>query len=187
MNDENLSCGSAAAAKSPSAEHRAMARDRLRAPECANTGFSVASRVADRSAAPLTADGGYTDPESLAALSLAPLVAIAGAEGGVDDKERSLVLSWASDAGMSKGETAYRLVEQWLAAPPSSELLETWKTHYVAKLSLTLTREAKRELKGEILNRARALIEATGAFSGIGETPSSAEQAVIDEIDASLS
>jgi hypothetical protein len=58
--------------------------------------------------------------------------------------------------------------------------------HYVAGLSLALTREAKRELKLEILNRAKALIEATGAFSGIGQTPSRAEQAVMDEIDNAL-
>ena len=151
-----------------------------------NASLVVASGVADPPAALLSA-AGYMEAKSLAALSLAPLVAIAGAEGGVDDREKSLVLAWAGDAGLHQRDAAYGLVEQWLAAPPSPELLAIWKTHYVTRLSLMLTPEAKRALKLELLNRARALIEATGAFSGIGQSPSRAEQAVIDEIDAALS
>jgi hypothetical protein len=66
-------------------------------------------------------------------------------------------------------------------------LLGTRKVHYVARLSLMLKREAKRALKLEILDGARALIAATGAFSGIGQSASRAELAVIDEITAARS
>jgi hypothetical protein len=151
-----------------------------------NAGLAEPSGVAHHAAALLCA-AGRMEAKSLAALSLAPLVAIAAAEGGVDDREKSLVLAWAADAGLRQRDAAYGLVEQWLAAPPGRELLALWKTHYVARLSLMLTPEAKRAFKVELLNRARVLIEATGAFSGIGQSPSRAEQAVIHEIDAALS
>ena len=151
-----------------------------------NASLAVASGLADQAAAPPPASG-LVQAKLLAALSLAPLVAVAWAEGGVDDREKSLVLSWAKDAGLREGDHAYGLVEQWLAAPPSPELLALWKAHYAARLSLVLTADAKRELKLHLLDRARALIEATGAFSGIGQSPSHAEQSVIDEITAALS
>jgi hypothetical protein len=185
MDDEFLRYGDTAVEQSCVAKHNAVLPERVRATKGTNAALLAASRPADHNATLLPA-ADYRDSKSLAALSLAPLVAIARAEGGIGDKERSMVLSWAADVGLSDGEPAYRLVEQWLAEKPNSELLTIWKTHYVAGLSLALTREAKRELKLEILNRAKALIEATGAFSGIGQTPSHAEQAIMEEIDSAL-
>ena len=185
MDDEFLCYGATAVEQSYVAKHNAVVPERLRATKGTNAALLAASRPADHNATLLSA-ADYMDSKSLAALALAPLVAIARAEGGVDDKERSMVLSWAADVGLSDGEPAYRLVEKWLAEKPNSDLLTIWKTRYVAGLSLALTREAKRELKLEILNRAKALIEATGAFSGIGQTPSRTEQAVMEEIDNAL-
>lgn len=139
----------------------------------------------DGAAVQAAADAGQ-ESTLLGALSLAPLVAMAWAEDGVDASQRSLVLAGAAELGLSKTDPDYRLLERWLAEPPL-ELLGTWKRDYVGALSPTWSPEAKRELKSEILARARAVAEATGAFSGIGRMLSGAEQAVLEEIEDALS
>ena len=159
--------------------------ERLRAASEANTALSPASGSAANSDIKRSAGIG-TDSKSLAALSLAPLVAMAWAEAGVDDKERSMVLSWAAELGLTNEDPGYRSLEEWLAKPPTPELLAAWKRDYVGALSLALTQEARRELKTQVLGRARAVAQATGAFSGIGQTLSSAEQAIIEEIESAL-
>jgi hypothetical protein len=126
------------------------------------------------------------DPKSLAALSLAPLVAVAWAEAGMDDEERKLMLSWAAEIGLTKSDSAYELLEDWLAKRPGPQLLELWKSRYVNTLSRSLSREAKEELKRHLLHRARALVQATGSFSGVAQTSSTREQTVIDEIESAF-
>ena len=120
------------------------------------------------------------------ALSLAPLVAIAWAEDGIDDSERSIILARAKEMGLGEADLGYRLLERWLAERPA-ELLDIWRREYVSALSSTLSHEAKRELKVEVLARARAVIQATGGFSGVGRMLSAAEQAVLQEIEDALS
>jgi hypothetical protein len=126
------------------------------------------------------------DNEMLPALALAPFVAVARADGAVSVKERHRVLSWAVDVGLSEGQPAYRVVERWLAESRSAELLEIWRTHYVSRLSLALTREAKCELRRAIIDRAQALLEEAGAFAETGQAASARETAVIEEIDDAL-
>jgi hypothetical protein len=94
--------------------------------------------------------------KSMSALSLVPLVAVAWAEGGVDDVERSIVLARAASLGLSEGDRAYQRLQRWLSEPPTPNLLATWKRDYVGALSRTLSHEAKRELKDDILRNARA-------------------------------
>ena len=127
------------------------------------------------------------DSKSRAAFSLAPLVAMAWADGDVDDAERSLVLSWAAELGLNQRDASHQLVESWLAKPPTPELLVAWSRDYVGELSLALSQEAKRELKLMLQRRARAVAQAAGPFSGIGHTLSSAQQAVMEEIEKALS
>jgi len=127
------------------------------------------------------------DTALLAAVSLAPLVAIAWAKGEVDDNERSIVFARAGELGLNEAHPSHRLLERWLAEPPPPELLATWKRDCIGALSSTLSHEAKRQLRSEILGRARAIAEATGAYSGVGRMPSDAEQAVLEEIEDALS
>jgi len=145
-------------ARSDTLEHNAVALQRYAPSHRMNAIVAALSETADQR---LLSVPGRIQAKAFAALSLPPLVALAGAEGGVDDRERSLVLGWARDAGLRDGDAAYRLVEQWLEAPTGSELLATWRMHYVARLSLMLSREAKRGLKLEILDPYKRPVSAT--------------------------
>jgi hypothetical protein len=120
--------------------------------------------------------------ETLAALSLAPLVMVAWADGRVDSNERAAVLSAAEGSGLGQHEASYQLLERWLAEPAPPDTLIKWKA-YVEVLSATLGKEAGQALKSTILARARGVAEAAGGFLGIGSKVSSAEKAVLAELE----
>ena len=124
--------------------------------------------------------------ETLAALSLVPLVAVAWADGSIDDKERSAVLSAAAKMGLSKQDISYQLLERWLAEHPPPALLANWKD-YIDALSVTLSHQAKHALKSELMGRARVVAAAAGGFLGIGQKISSAERAVLEELERAFS
>ncbi len=118
----------------------------------------------------------------MAALSLVPLVEVAWADGTLDAKEQSALLAAAEQAGLSKDSASYRLLEEWFRERPSPKLLAAWKA-YVAGLSRTLDVHAKHALKQDLLGRARVVAEAAGGFLGLGKRISSAEQAVLTELE----
>jgi hypothetical protein len=120
--------------------------------------------------------------ETLAALSLVPLVEVAWADGRLDTKEQSALLAAAEQTGLSKGSASYQLLDGWLKERPSPELLTAWKA-YVATLSRALNVQDKEALKQDLLRRARAVAEAAGGFLGLGKKISSAEQAVLTELE----
>lgn len=120
--------------------------------------------------------------ETLPTLSLVPLVAVAWADGSIDDNERSAILLFAAEVGLSPQDENYQVVERWLAEQPSSKLLATWKD-YIGTLSGTLNSEAKYALKVEVLDRARAVAKAAGGFLGIGQRVSTKEIAVLEELE----
>jgi hypothetical protein len=143
----------------------------------------------------LAAASGITDPavleqlaavdlssETLAALSLVPLVEVAWADERLEAKERSALLVAAEQAGLRKDSASYQLLEEWFRERPSPRLLAAWKA-YVAGLSRTLDVQAKQALKQDLLGRARMVAEAAGGFLGLGTRISSAEQAVLTELE----
>lgn len=120
--------------------------------------------------------------ETLAALALVPLVMVAWADGTIDDQERATVLARAADKGLSKENVSYQLFEGWLAARPPSKLLAVWK-EYTAALSSTLSDEARRNLKAEVMTHAREVAESAGGFLGIGRKVSASEENILIELD----
>lgn len=124
--------------------------------------------------------------DTLAALSLVPLVAVAWADGSIDDKEREAILSGATETGLEKQGASYELLNQWLAERPPPALLATWKA-YIAAISATLSDEGKRALKSELLGRARAVAETAGGFLGMGRKISTAEEAVLRQLEGAVS
>jgi hypothetical protein len=120
--------------------------------------------------------------ETVAALSLVPLVEVAWADGHLDAKERSALLTAAEQAGLNKDSASYQLLDEWLREAPSPRLLEAWKA-YVAALSRTLDAQATQALKQDVLGRARAVAEAAGGFLGLGSRISNAEQAMLRELE----
>jgi hypothetical protein len=120
--------------------------------------------------------------ETVAALSLVPLIEVAWADGRLDAREQSALLAAAEQAGLSKDSASYQLLEGWVQERPSPRVLAAWKA-YVAALSVTLDGQAKHALKQDLLGRARGVAEAAGGFLGLGKRISSAEQAVLTELE----
>jgi tellurite resistance protein len=124
------------------------------------------------------------DSDTLAALSLVPLVAVAWADGDIDEKERRVLLSKASEMGLGEQDLSYQLFERWLAEPPPAALLAAWKD-YIGAFAGSLNSEDRWALRQELLNRARAVAEAAGGFLGFaGISP--AEAKVLKELEQSF-
>lgn len=113
--------------------------------------------------------------DTLAALTLVPLVAVAWSDGDVDDKERRVLLSKASEMGMGQQDVSYRLFERWLSTPPPAALFAAWK-EYIGGFAASLNPEDRRDLRRGLLDRARAVAEAAGGFLGFaGISPTEAK------------
>jgi hypothetical protein len=119
---------------------------------------------------------------TIVALSLVPLVAMAWADGRLDDKERTAILSAAEQAGLDKQHPSYQLFEGWLARKPPPELAAT-SQEYVSALSATLPDDCRHTLKSEILGQARTVAEVAGGFMGLGNKASTVEMAVLGELE----
>ena len=120
--------------------------------------------------------------ESVVAFGLVPLVEVAWADGEIQNAERKAILGALAAKGAEPGGIAYQLVENWLAAKPEPELLETWR-HYAAAIGEALEPERRESLKRAIMDQTRAVAEAAGGFLGLGSKISDAEQAKLDELE----
>ena len=120
-------------------------------------------------------------PETLAALTLAPLVAVAWADRSVETQERAAVSEAAEAIGVAPGSPAAELLESWLSRRPGPELMEAWKA-YVGALAGSLDEGGRRQLREDLLSRARRVAESAGGFFGVG-TVSQAERDLLDELE----
>lgn len=121
------------------------------------------------------------DAETWAAVSLVPLVEVAWADGKVEEKERRAVMTAAEANGLVPGSPSHGLLQDWLQHRPDPRLLETW-SGYVRSLCGHISAEERETLRDELLNRARQVAVATGAFLGFGNRVSPAEEAVLAEL-----
>ncbi len=120
--------------------------------------------------------------ETVMAISLVPLVWIAWADGRIEAHEREAILKVAEQHECPSGSAAYRLLELWLAKPPSEGLLTAWE-NYIVDLGKELPSGSLRHLGDNILSRARQVAKAAGGVFGIGGI-SKKEEAVLNEIGA---
>ena len=121
-------------------------------------------------------------PEALTALEIVPLVSVAWADNTVQPEERETIIAFAKVAGIQPQDGRYPLLELWLKRRPSAEVMEAWK-HYVKDLCKRLDSQEIKRLEHELLDRARKVAQAAGGFLGFGEKISSAECAVLDELE----
>jgi len=119
--------------------------------------------------------------DTWAAISLVPLVEVAWANGTVDTKEHSAVLSAAEANGVVPGSPAHEILGKWLDHRPDARLLKAWG-EYIVELCAALTPEEKHGLRDELLARARAVAEASGGFLGLGTKISAEESVVLDSL-----
>lgn len=126
------------------------------------------------------------DGAAVAALSLVPLVLVAWADGSIDAKERSAALAAAVDAGVDRQGSGYQLLERWLTVHPPAQLLATW-TDYIRAITATMDDQARRDLKSDLLGRARTVAEAAGGLLGAGWKTSPAEKDVLAKLEKAFS
>lgn len=121
---------------------------------------------------------------NLSALVVIPLVAVAWADGGISDKERQAVLDVAGKLKLERTTDTLALLNAWLMHRPPPELLEVWEA-YTAGFADRLSASDRRELRDEVMTRAREVAEAQGGFLTFGRI-STAEEAVLARIELAL-
>jgi hypothetical protein len=124
-------------------------------------------------------------PETVAALSIVPLVEVAWADGSLDTKERRAILDRARDSGIAPGSTEHTLLEAWLDRRPEPKLLTAW-THMVQGMAEQLGPDGTARLKASLLERARAVAAASGGVLGVGSKVSSAEAAMLAQLESAF-
>jgi hypothetical protein len=123
--------------------------------------------------------------ETVAALSIVPLIEVAWADGSLDTKERQAILDRARNAGVGTGSTGQALLEAWLERRPDPKLLDAW-THMVRGLREQLGPVEAAQLKGGLLDQARAVASASGGILGMGSKVSGAEAAMLARLEAAF-
>lgn len=123
--------------------------------------------------------------ETVASLALVPLVEVAWADGNVDGSEKKAILMAVEKSNVAKDSVEYQLMERWLSHKPDASLLDAW-VHYIQGLSGQCTPAEVRELKEELLSRARSVAEAAGGFLGLGSKISAAEQSVLQKLESAF-
>lgn len=125
------------------------------------------------------------DAEMAAAFGLVPLIEIAWAEGHVEPRERTAVLSAATAVGIESGSPALELLGSWLDHRPEPGVLAAWEA-YARALVTSLDAGSLQQLRSEVLGHARTVAEAAGGFLGLGNKVSKKEEAVLARIERAL-
>lgn len=120
--------------------------------------------------------------ETVAALAIVPLVEVAWADGALDAKERHMVIE---RAGVSRGSAEDALLEAWLDRRPDPKLLTAW-THLVQGMCAQLDADGAERLKTGLLERARAVANASGGMFGVGAKVSRPEAAMLANLAAAF-
>jgi hypothetical protein len=121
-------------------------------------------------------------PEALAALEIVPLVFVAWADNRVQPEEKEKVIALAQAAGIKPQDGRYPLLEHWLKKRPKAEALEAWKL-YIKDLCKRMENPEIEQLRHELLDRAGNVAQAAGGFLGLGNKISTAERAMLDELE----
>jgi len=156
----------------------------LKAAETTREGLAKASGITNPAVLDKLIELGIR-PETVAALSIVPLVEVAWADGSLDTKERRAILDRARDSGIAPGSTEHTLLEVWLDRRPEPKLLTAW-THMVQGMAEQLGPDGTARLKAGLLERARAVAAASGGVLGLGSKISSAEAAMLAQLEGAF-
>jgi len=115
--------------------------------------------------------------KTAASLSIVPLVVVAWADGVIQPQERKAILQGADEAGMTKGDAAYQLLQTWLDEKPEDSLFIAWK-EYIQALAKQVNTETLQGLKDNITARIHKIAKAAGGVLGIHKVDVSEKQAM---------
>jgi len=156
----------------------------LKAAETTREGLARASGITNPAVLDKLMELGIR-PETVAALAIVPLVEVAWADGSLDTKERRAILDRARDSGIAPGSTEHTLLEAWLDRQPDPKLLTAW-THMIQGMCEQLGPDGAARLKASLLERACAVAAASGGVLGLRSKISSAEAAMLAQLDGAF-
>lgn len=119
--------------------------------------------------------------EMLLVFKLFPLVEIAWADGKLDSDERNAVIDAAIRSGVPRDTEALKRLEEWLAKGPTQEMRQVWRM-YCEQLKSSLSPAELATFRGDLLDYAKRVAEASGGILGVVWRISPAEQAAIDTL-----
>lgn len=151
--------------------------------EAARRQLGEQAGVADEEILQDLQDLGYT-PETVTLLHLVPLVQMAWAEGGVSDRERTLIVEAARARGVEADTPADAKLAEWLNTRPSQKLFE--QTLRAIRAILESRPEAERDAsRSDLLSYSTAIAEASGGMLGF-RSVSPEERALLARISSEL-
>ena len=115
------------------------------------------------------------DELSFRALALLPLVQVAWADGTVQQAEADLIRKVAAEK-LSVGDEGMRLLENWLAYPPTREYFQHGRTALAALLEGDP--EGMGTKAADVLALSRKVAQAAGGLFGIGSISKSESEAL---------
>jgi uncharacterized tellurite resistance protein B-like protein len=119
--------------------------------------------------------------DTFAAFALYPLVEVAWADGTVDDKEREAFLTAVAEHGIAPGSPAHAALGEFLKTTPRDDARKAWYA-WAAELNQKLDAGERRKVRDGLIQRARAVAEASGGILGLGSKISRNEQRVLDAV-----
>jgi hypothetical protein len=126
--------------------------------------LSESAGVADEELLRDLQDLGYT-PETLMMLYLVPAIQTAWAEGGVSEKERSLIVKAARSRGITDGSPCDQQLNMWLATKPSDETFEK-SLRAIRTILQAQPAETRDASEKDLLSLATAIASASGGIVG---------------------
>ena len=124
----------------------------------------------------------HVNRDTLAAFALYPLVEIAWADGRVDDAEREAFLKAAAEHGLAPDSPGHEALREFLKETPREEARRAWFA-WATALRNQLGADERRKLREGLVQRARAVAEASGGILGLGRRISAAELVILQKID----
>lgn len=124
----------------------------------------------------------HVNGDTFAAFGLYPLVEVAWADGKVDEREREAFLKAAAEHGLAPGTPGHDALRTFITQTPRPEARKAWFA-WAAEVSKKLSVAERRKVREALVNRARAVAEASGSFLGLTRAVSANEEQVIARIE----
>ena len=153
--------------------------------------------AAERARNEMSAKTGLTDPElvrelqelgftpdTLSVLPFVPIVQMAWAEGGITPAERTLLVQLARARNIAEGSDADRLLNDWMARRPSSDVFSR-ATRLIRAMLESGTPDAESLSADDLIKYCELIAAASGGILGIGSV-SADERATLARIAAEL-
>ena len=109
-------------------------------------------------------DLGYT-PETVMMLYLVPVIQTAWAEGGVTEKERTLIVNAARSRGITEGTPCDQQLTLWLSQRPSDEMFEK-SLRAIRTILQAQPKEVREASEKDLLSLATTIASASGGIVG---------------------